>query len=101
MEEDEDDDEARWEDWLELTEAQQDATLDREMAEYGRWIDSLTESQRQARSVRSWLAICVRYRRILKKMPEMTFIRERLRDSQRHLLKIKIWKATGTYPGEA
>lgn len=37
-----------WEEWLKLTEAQQDAIVAREMATYQRWLDGLTVRQQVA-----------------------------------------------------
>ena len=97
------DDDVAMEEWLSLSDEQQDAILEREMIAYAKWWGSLTP-RIQARIV---LRRIMENRARLRK-PELCTIRyevklwkEGIRRNQRQLVKIRIWRSTGVYPGEA
>jgi hypothetical protein len=101
-----DDDEAM-ERWMSMTEAQQDAELDCEMAKYNRWYDSLTVNQ-QIRVERGAALRRIMENRGRLRKPELCTIeyvvgmwKDGIRKNQLRLVKIRIWRATGVYPGEA
>lgn len=86
--------------WMKMTDEQQEAILAREMAAYNRWWDSLTPGQQYASSRHRTLKNCMAWRKHLKTM-NIDCFREHLRDAQIRLLKIRAWRATGVYPGNA
>ena len=100
------DDDDAMEEWMSMTDAQQDAVLDREMAEYNRWRDSLSMRQTIAIGRGNALRRIMENRARLKR-PELCTIeyvtnlwREGIRRNQLRLVKIRIWRSTGVYPGE-
>ena len=99
------DDDLDWDEWMDLSEAEQEAAVDREMAAYNRWYDSLTLAGQIAHSRRSTLSNCRSTRRLILHplCPEIIRqdARERLKAAQVRLLKIRIWRATGSRPGSA
>lgn len=99
------DDDLDWDEWMGLTEAEQEAAVDREMAAYSRWYDSLTLGGQIAHCRRAALDNCRSTRRLIR-LPHCPEIirqdaRERLKAAQVRLLKIRIWRATGSRPGSA
>lgn len=101
---DEDED---WDDWLDMTDAEKDAALERSMNEHERWYKGLTREQQIAYHRRSALRMIRDNRRRLR-TPSLCTIeyvvglwREGVRRNQRRLLKIREWRRTGVYPGEA
>lgn len=99
------DDALDWDEWMDLTEAEQEAAVDREMAAYSRWHDGLTLAGQIAHSRSGALSNCRSTRRLmlLPHCPEIIRqdARERLKAAQVRLLKIRIWRATGSRPGSA
>jgi hypothetical protein len=93
-------DDIEMEEWLEMSEAQQNAALERAMREYGRMIDAMPEKDRIRHFIRGALANCRSYRRTLKVL-DIDIIRQHLRGCQHRLLKLRIWRQTGIYPGSA
>lgn len=100
------DDDLAMEEWMSMTDAQQDAMLEREMIEFKRWYDSQPLEQQIRITIRSTLRRIIENRARLKR-PELCTIeyvvglwREGIRRNQRRLVKIRIWRATGVYPGE-
>lgn len=49
------DDALDWDDWMDLSDAEQEAAVDREMAAYNRWYDGLTLAGQIAHSRRAAL----------------------------------------------
>lgn len=94
-----------WDEWMDLSEAEQEAAVDREMAAYNRWYDGLTLAGQIAHSRRAALDNCRSTRRLilLPHCPEIIRqdARDRLKAAQVRLLKIRIWRATGSRPGSA
>lgn len=94
-----------WDDWMGLSEAEQEAEVDREMAAYARWYSDLSLAGQIAHSRRVTLDNCLSSRRLIQ-LPHCPEIirettRERLKAAQVRLLKIRIWRATGSRPGSA
>ena len=103
---DDDMDDLEWEAWLELTEEQQDAIVDREMAAYQRRLDAMTLRQQVAHH-RDYVLESIRQNRhrlrdsTLHRIEIIDQIwRESIQHSQLRLLKLRIWRATGNYPGQ-
>ena len=94
-----------WDEWMDLSEAEQEAAVDREMAAYNRWYDGLTLAGQIAHSRRAALDNGRSTRRLilLPHCPEIIrrTSRESLKAAQVRLLKIRIWRATGSRPGSA
>jgi hypothetical protein len=101
------DDDDAMEEWMSLTDAQQDAALEREMNKWNRHYDAMSFERKIAYHRSSSLRAIMENRARLRK-PELCTIeyvvglwREGIRRNQRRLVKIRIWRATGIYPGEA
>lgn len=98
-------DDLEMERFLSLTEEQQEAELQAEMAAYSRWYDSLSLPGQIAHCRNIALSNCRAARRLIRlaHCPEIIrqSARERVKSAQVRLLKIRIWRATGTRPGEA
>lgn len=99
--------------YLAMTPAEQvaeDARLDAEisnlMRERESWLDSLPLARRVAYFRRSWLRNIRENRRRLRtpELCQMEIIAQMWRDSiragQLALVKLRVWRSTGTYPGE-
>lgn len=100
------DDDGAVEEWMAMSDAEQDAALDREMAEYNRWRDSLSMAQQIDIDRRSALRRIMENRARLRR-PELCTIeyvtnmwRDGIRRNQIRLVKIRTWRSTGVYPGE-
>lgn len=98
---DDDDFEERFEEFCAMSEAEVDAVLEREMAAYNRWWDSLTPLQRYRISRSSALEGCLVWRRSIRSGLDSEFFVEQLRNRQKRLVKLRIERATGVYPGSA
>ena len=101
------DDDVATEEWMALTEAQQDAQINREMAEYNSWYDSLSREQQTRVDTRSALRSIMENRRRLR-TPSLCTIgyvvglwKDGVRRGQKRLVKIRACRETGIYPGEA
>jgi hypothetical protein len=93
--------------WMGMTDAQQHAEIEREMSKYERWYDSLTLAQQVRVETRNALRR-IRENRGRLRDPSLCTIeyavglwKEGIRRNQRRLVKIRIWRSTGVYPGEA
>jgi len=98
-------DDAEWDRWMKLSDAEQEAELRRVEAEYDRWVNAMTPARWYAYQRRSWLDIATRARLFLRArhgievLDEIT--RDRLRRAQRTLVKLRIFRTSGVWPGEA
>ena len=99
-------DDIEWEEWLELTDDQQEAIIDREMAALQRKLDAMTVAQQVAHH-RHFTLESIRENRARLHNPKLARIeiidqlfRESIRRSRLRLLKLRIWRSTGTYPGQ-
>ncbi len=103
IDDDDDDYEDRFEEFCAMTEAEQDAELEREMAAYVRWLDSLTPLQRyryyRTRAVNG----CLTWRKTIKmlKAEPGSIFHGYLRDRQKGLVRLRIERTTGIMPGTA
>ena len=59
-----DDDDLDWEEWMSMTDAQQDAVVERENRELARATDRMTPAQLYASMRRNWLENCLSWRRL-------------------------------------
>jgi len=101
------DDDLAMEEWMAKTDAQQATELDREMDKYNRWYDSLTLNQ-QIRVERGAALRRIMENRGRLRDPNLCTIeyvvglwKDGIRRNQLRLAKIRTWRATGIYPGEA
>jgi len=95
-----------WDEWLELTDDQQEAIIDREMAALQRKLDAMTIAEEVAHH-RHFNLKSIRENRARLRNPVLAQIevinqvwRDHIRRSQLRLLKLRVWRSTGTYPGE-
>ncbi len=98
---DDDEFEEQFEEFCRMTEEQVEAVLQREMAEYARWWDGLTPLRRYRIGRRGALRSCRNWRKLVRQGWCVELFTEYLRDGQKRLLKLRIERATGTYPGSA
>jgi hypothetical protein len=85
---DDDDDELDWDEWMSMSDAEHEAILDREMAEYSQWFNALTPLQQYRHRRQRGVRTCLGWRRIIRKL-DLQVIRDHLRTSQRLLLKMR------------
>lgn len=94
-----------WDEWMTLTDEEQEAAVDRELAAYDKWYASLTLAGQIAHSRRCALDSCHSARRLIRNPACPEIIREstrkRLKAAQVRLFKVRVWRATGIRPGEA
>lgn len=101
------DDDAAMEEWLALSDAEQDAEVERAMAEHMRWWNSLTIQQQMAVDTRNALRRIIENRARLRdpKLCTIEYVvglwKDGIRRNQKRLVKIRVWRSTGVYPGEA
>lgn len=105
MSEDEDED-LDWDEWMQMTEAQHEAILARHVAEHNRWFDSLGPLGQYRYLRRSALRTISEARERLRnpdwRMRAIDFLgHDQIRRARRRLMKLRAWRATGVYPGEA
>lgn len=91
---DDEDDDLDWDEWMAMTDDQQEAVLDRAWRAYDEWCRRTPLRVRQRRHIRDALARCVRVRGL----GAPPFILKRMQIS---LVKARLWRQTGIYPGEA
>lgn len=87
-------DQADWETWLELSEAEQDAELDAAIREHNEWWATLTPVQQYAVSRHNTLRSCISSRNLLKQH-DLSIFRENLRSSQKRLLQLRMKRYHG------
>lgn len=93
-------DDPEMDEWLELTEAQQDARVEASWREYAEWRASLTADQAYAIDRRHGVEGCLSVRGLIAKTG-WGFLRDQLKERQIGLLKLREWRRTGIYPGGA
>jgi arsenate reductase-like glutaredoxin family protein len=101
------DDDLAMEEWMAMTDEQQDAFLNREMKAHEDWYNALSTANKIRVDTRNALRRIMENRERLRR-PELCTIdhvvglwKEGIRRNQRRLVKIRIWRSTGIYPGEA
>lgn len=98
-------DDLEWEDWLKLTDAQQDAACEREERKFFAMLEAMPLRRRVAYERGSTLRSLAQARRILADplLGQMEFMqtmqRKRIADCRIRLVKLRVWRATGQYPG--
>ncbi len=93
-------DDEEWDRWMSLTEAEQDAELRAEVERFDRVTDAMSLRQHAAALRRMVLGNCLSSRRLLRQL-DIEIFRESLRQAQKSLVKIRAYRTTGIYPGEA
>lgn len=93
-------DDLEMEQWMELTDDQQEAIVAREYAAYERRLARLSIAEQYAYFRGNSLRSCLQWRRLSREQG-FDFGQRYVRSAQRRLLALRIWRATGTYPGEA
>jgi len=88
-----DDDE--WEAWLALSDAQQDAIVEREMRAYMQWFESLTPLQQYRHCRKRAVDTCLRWRKVIRQL-DLPVFHTQLRASQRSLLRVRVGFYHGT-----
>lgn len=102
---DDEDDDLRWEEWLELTDAQQEAACERAEREYFGWLEALAPADRYRVNRGQALRALASARRLLADpfMGKLECIREmqeaRIADNRLWLAKLRIYRKTGVFPG--
>ena len=99
IDDDDDEDDEEWERWMALTDAEQDAEMRRTLDEFNRVTAAMTLEQHAAALRRTAVRSCLNWRRLLRSWDVAVF-REHLRGSQKRLVKIRSYRATGIYPGD-
>lgn len=96
-----DEDEIDIDEWMEMSDEEQDRELDTAMRQLSETYARLTPLQRYRGARRNALRLCIGWRQKLRDgfIPELS--REYLRKAQIRLVKLRIERATGSYPGEA
>ncbi len=92
-------DDPEMDEWMELTEAQQEARLEASWRQYAEWRASLTPDQTYAIDRRRGLEGCLSVRGLMA--TGLPFLRDQLKERQIRLVKLREWRRTGIYPGEA
>ncbi|BAR47071.1 hypothetical protein [Methylobacterium aquaticum] len=91
--------------WLSLSDEQQEAELQKELAAYSRWYDGLSIAGQLAHRRHMALSNCRSARRLIRlaHCPEIIrqHARNQIKAAQIRLLKIRVWRTTGQQPGEA
>lgn len=95
------DDDIDMDEWMQLSEQDQQTIIDREVAEHKRLLASLTFAQEIAHHRRGALESCMNWRKHIIRQYCPDLADNRLKAAQIRLLKLRTWRATGTYPGTA
>jgi hypothetical protein len=101
-----DDEDLEWEEWMQMTDAQHDAILAREIAVYNRWFDALGPLG-QYRHMRSSALRTIAESRARLQNPDWRYrcldgiSRDVIARARLRLLKLRAWRAMGVYPGQA
>lgn len=92
-------DDLEMEEWMAMTDEEQNHALEVASAEYVRWWNRLSTAA-QIRVRRSeCLEGCATMRRAMKTVGALPILQEMLKQRQVTLLKIRAWRSTGIYPG--
>lgn len=87
---------------MRLSEKEIDARVESAEREYFEWRDSLTLDQRYRYDRRRGVENCIRWRKVCRSAGlEGEYWTKLLRERQMRLVKLRIWRATGAYPGTA
>lgn len=94
------DDDMEWGRWMALTEAEQNAELDRAQRAHAAFLDSLSAAESYAYHRGFVLKTCAGWRRLIRQW-DLDVFHDHLRTSQKRLLELRAWRATGIEPGHA
>ena len=96
-------DDLDWEEWLEMTDEQQEAALDREFRQLLAVEDRMPRPMLYAVRRASILKTCMGWRRHRISFKGAPFTTEYLRKSQMCLVRLRAWRTTGyrQWPGRA
>lgn len=95
----EDIDDEEWERWMALTDEEQDAEMERAIAELDRTTATMTLAQHAAMLRRMAVDNCLGWRRLIRKFDFDDF-RDHLREAQKRLVAIRSYRTSGIYPGD-
>ena len=95
------DDEVDMDEWMAMSDAEQQREIDASMRALEEVYARLTPLQRYRGSRRRALGLCIGWRNHIRENFIPDFAREHLRKAQIRLVKLRIERATGAYPGEA
>lgn len=94
-------DDLEMEEWMAMTEEEQNTALEVANAEYTKWWNSLSAAQQIKIRRGALLESCLTMRRGIKLTGGMPMLVGFLKARQMSLVKIRAWRATGHYPGTA
>lgn len=98
---DDDHDTIDWDEWLAMSDAEQEAEWQSALRQYNEMIDHMTPDElfhyRRSRN----LDLCIKIRSNMKAFPGIEIFRHSLRDTQRRLLALRIEHRTGLVVGHA
>ena len=94
-------DDPEMDEWLQLTAAQQDARVEASWRQYAEFRASLTPDQTYAVDRRHGVEGCLSIRKLMRQHDFLAFMVGDLKQRQIRLVKLREWRRTGIYPGEA
>ena len=100
MSADVDDDDADFEDFLEMSDAEVDQEFAKAWREHDEWWATLSPTQQFAFRRMRWLELCLKWRSIIKKC-DLPVFRDRLRAAQATLAGLRAERVTGIQTGAA
>lgn len=86
--------------WMSLTDEQQQRELDIAIHQHNEAWNALTLDQQYASLRSRGVAGCLRMREMITETG-WGFLRDQLKERQINLVKLREWRRTGIYPGEA
>ena len=98
------DDDVDWEEWMSMTDAQQEAALDRELKAYAEMLEEMSADEYYAHKRHFIMRTINGARANARKSPGLiadTLMQFVIRPSQKSLLGLRIWRRTGQWPAEA
>jgi hypothetical protein len=94
-------DEDDWDAWMEMSEAEQQAELDYWNRRLEENRNRMSCEQLYAVQRASWLKSCLSWRRLIRQDFIPAVASEHLRGCQIQLWRLRWWRSTGHFPGEA
>lgn len=94
------DDDVDWDEWMKLSDDQQDAIVNREMKAYGEMLDEMSPDELY-RYKRQFILGTLKRSRAGIRLHAWTaesLMRHVIRPSQKNLLALRIWRQTGAWP---
>lgn len=86
-------DEVDWDEWVAMTEAQQDREMVSAVNQYNEMIDRMSRAEYAAYRRREALELCRSIRKNLRAFPGISIFEESLRRTQRRLLVLRMERA--------